>query len=228
MSNYFKAGQKLRAIREGGTFSKDYKPGDVFVAAQDGQLNGLVAVDFEDCPRQKFYAGNFELLIEVSPEVKEGDRVRVVKANGLPHHIYKVGDEGTIKKHSKGGRHLVQFDKPCYQDGLWYITEGDVEVIPSDPVEIARANLEKAKAEFAAAEKAKAEAAKFTEADLKNLMVVESQDESGGLRMVVLTDKFAYWFNTKGIQTNIVGREGAVSKLNFLYKKTAKTLKDFA
>jgi hypothetical protein len=115
----------------------------------------------------------------------------------------------------------------------------ETQVLRIGQIKPVSTELEKAEAALKEAEdnlkklhakaKADAEAAlKFTEADIKNLMIVSSGSSFYDLRLVTIVDDKVHFINPQGKSRNSCSRSGLLEELNATYTKTTKTLKDFA
>ena len=166
--------------------------------------------------------------------VKVGDKVRIINEgnNSSDGTYYRVGHEGVV---------LYVYDSTIRVDLSAYglplnmpsVDFGDFEVITVDPVAELKTAYDNAKTAYetavreqkeAAEAKAK-EALKFTEDDISNFMIVEA---FGELRLVVTSNGKTTFWEADGSRTNHCDRTELVTVLNMTYKKTTKTLKDFA
>ena len=162
---------------------------------------------------------------------KVGDKFKGIRADD-----FRL-DEIVTLHHDDGSSCPIFMNEEGYTSYEYY---SYLKLIPEGtPVEIAKANFDKAQTAYetavrveqeaikAAEAKAK-EALKFTEADVKESFVVEHDSSHGGLRLVVLSNDGGVTFlGSKGKQTNSCSRKRLVDELNMMYKKTDKTLKDF-
>jgi hypothetical protein len=176
-------------------------------------------------------------------DFKVGDVV--VALGGLNFGHYEESQKGVITDTTSKAYPKVRFESDSGKTGWngWPLLEN---IRKASPVEVAEYNLKKAQAaleaakaaEKAAAEakrKAEEEAKRFTEADVKNLMVVATDKEGKDLRLVVIPDEDLFesalrvrFYDVKGRQCNSCSHDNLLRELNSMYFKTNKTLKDFA
>jgi hypothetical protein len=210
----FSIGEKVTFHRDDGSLSP------VFKSVETGTTQ-YVLVDW----------------VEPQKQVKVGDKVRIINEgnNSSNGKFYRVGHEGVVVSayDSTIRVDLTAYGLPLNMPSVDY---GDFEVINVDPVAELKTAYDNAKTAYETAvreqkeaeQKAK-EALKFTEDDIKESFVVELDTSRGGLRLVVLSNAGDVTFlNSKGTQSNSCSRTRLVDELNCLYKKTTKTLKDFA
>lgn len=136
--------------------------------------------------------------------------------------IYVKGEVITVTKDSD--THLNMFEDG--RDDYSVITENFIPHVESS-VETAKIALEKAHLAYEVELKKHEDSLKFTEDDVKNLMIVVTKDYDD-MRMVVIQSYKAFFYDTKGNLCKEWLREALVRELNYTYKKTNLTLKDFA
>lgn len=156
---------------------------------------------------------------------KVGDKV--VALSGINYGCYKEGDIGEVTDMTTHAYPRVRFP-------TWHGWPLIGNVAPVASAKLALDNAHKAyKLEVEKAEGAKREAEKFTESDIKNLMVVRLSTASWlpdkySLRVVTFSPSQAVITCPDGSFVSSCSREFLLSKLNAMYTKTNLTLKDFA
>jgi hypothetical protein len=210
-----KVGDKVIAL--GGINFGDYKEGDI------GTVTDVTTQSYPKVRFPKWHGwplpDNIAIYVEEAPVnkygFKVGDKFKNVSSGMFPKGaiITLVLDDGSscpLFKDERGSSHFADYKR--------------LELIPSDPVEIAKANLAKAEAELKAAEEAVRKSKEFTEDDVKNFMVVKMSDD---LRLVVISKERVDFFEINGNRSNWCVRDDLVKELNTLYTKTTLTAKDF-
>lgn len=97
-----------------------------------------------------------------------------------------------------------------------------------DKVADAKYALEVAEANYEKALKEHEDSCKFTEEDIKNLMVVKFETLGGSLRLVTMDSDRYMMVDTQGSNCMRGIRKSLLETLNSSYSKTNLTIKDFA
>lgn len=224
----FKVGDKFKVI-----VADSFKEGAVVTLTHDDGTPLPEFTDVDGLSSWEFY--DYLELIKETPSVKVGDRVKIISegsnsvgSKGVGTY-YKVGQEGIV---TQINTYSVSVDLASYGLPLCtpLVNPEDIEVLLEDPIELAEIALAKAKSDLEAAIKAKDESHKFTEADVKNLMVVSYKGLQNNLRLVIFSreQNIALFTETDGTVANRYKMERLVEELNTMYTKTTLTLKDFA